>query len=103
MVHFVVLILTLEDVNIGVSQTQCFDPEENNDEYESSGITCPGNASLTSVAEDAMLRSLKEAAMGNSSVPALDWPQQSSQPVSEFDTSIRIFVNAFPHLFPGGI
>ena len=32
----------------------------------------------------------------------LDWPQTSSEALSEFG-DIRIFTNAFPHLFPGGI
>ena len=92
-----------EKENLGVSKTQCVDPDEENDEYESSGISCPGNAALSSETEDAVLRSLKEAAKGNAKVPALDWPQQSSEALSEFDTSLRIFVNAFPHLFPGGV
>ena len=29
--------------------------------------------------------------------------QQSYEAISEYDSSVRIFVNAFPHLFPGGI
>lgn len=98
---------TREEANgeksIGVSETQCGDPDEFNDEIESSGITSPTRASLTSEAQDAIIRSLKEAASDNTNLSSLDWPQQSSDPISEYDESIRIFVNAFPHLFPGGI
>ena len=92
------------DENSGVSRKQCIEPDESNDEFESSGISCPENAALSSEANDKIIRSLKEAAKeGKSKIPALDWPQQSSEAISEFDGSIRIFVNAFPHLFPGGI
>jgi len=97
---------TREEANgeqvVGVSKQQCGDPDEFNDELESSGITSPTKVSLTSVAQDAIIRSLKDAASDNTNLTSLDWPQQSSVPISEYDDSIKIFVNAFPHLFPGG-
>ena len=93
-----------EEANIGVSKTQVADPDEQNDEYETSGISCSGNAALSSDASDAALTTLKEeATKENVKIPALDWPQQSTEAISEYDCSVRIFVNAFPHLFPGGI
>lgn len=91
------------DENIGVSETQCYEPDNEDNEIESSGITCHGNATLASDFGRSAMRSLKAAAKGNSDVPALDWPQQSDEAISEYDATIRIFVNAFPHLFPGGI
>lgn len=98
---------TREEANgektVGVSKQQCGNPDEFNDEMESSGITSPTKASLTSEAQDAIIRSLKDAASDDTNLSALDWPQQSAEPISEYDDSIRIFVNAFPHLFPGGI
>lgn len=93
-----------KDENAGVSNCQCADPDTNNDEFDTSGISCPENAALSSEANDQIIRSLKSAAEeGKTKIPALDWPQQTSDAISEFDGSIRIFVNAFPHLFPGGI
>lgn len=91
------------EINIGVSKEQTFDPEtpDVNSEMDTSGITCPENTRLTNEAQDAALRSLKEAASKIASVSVLDWPQQSSEALSEYDE--RLFVNAFPHLFPGGI
>jgi hypothetical protein len=72
------------------------------EEMECSGITCEGEAALTSEAHDALIRSLQEAA-GNTNMSVLDWPQTSSKALSEFDDSMKLFTNAFPHLFPGGI
>ena len=92
-----------DEVDVGVSRDQCFEPDQENDDFEASGITCSENAALTSEADDAILRSLKKAAKGNSRVPSLDWPQHSNEAISEFDSTVRIFVNAFPHLFPGGV
>jgi len=95
---------TGEETIIGVSKTQCGDPDEQNDEYEAFGVSCHGNAALASNESNSVLGSLKrEASKGRVKIPALDWPQQSKEAISEFDASIRLFVNAFPHLFPGGI
>ena len=85
-----------DEVDVGVSRDQCFEPDQENDDFEASGITCSENAALTSEADDAILRSLKKAAKGNSRVPSLDWPQHSNEATSEFDSTVRIFVNAFP-------
>jgi hypothetical protein len=92
------------EVNLGVSKEQAFDPEtaDVNSEIESSGIACPDNTYLTNEAQDAALRSLKEAAKNNPDISVLDWPQQSNEALSEYSDE-RVFVNAFPHLFPGGI
>ena len=90
--------------DFGVSRQQVHDPERiyQNSEFETSGISCPDNASLVNETEDAALRSLKEAGRNNASISVLDWPQQSREAISEFSDE-RIFSNAFPHLFPGGI
>lgn len=92
------------EVDYGVSKKQVCDPEDggNGEVNESSGIACPDNANLINEAQDAALRALKEAAEANSSISVLDWPQQSREAISEFGDE-RIFANAFPHLFPGGI
>jgi hypothetical protein len=92
------------EINLGVSKEQAFDPEtaDVNSEIETSGIACPDNTFLTNEAQDAALRSLKEAAKNNPDISVLDWPQQSNEALSEYSDE-RVFVNAFPHLFPGGI
>lgn len=91
------------DVDVGVSRHQCADPDDENYELESSGISCPENASLSPEAENQVMGKLKKAAEGNKKILSLDWPQHCIEAISEFDGKIRIFVNAFPHLFPGGI
>lgn len=92
-----------DEVDLGISRDQCYVPDLENDDFEASGITCPENAALTSEASDEILRTLKKAAGKKSNIPSLDWPQHSNEAISEFDCTVRIFVNAFPHLFPGGI
>lgn len=90
--------------NFGVSKEQVYDPEQV--EYsaiETSGMTCRGNTSLTNEAQDALIRRLREAAPADSSTSVLDWPQTNPEAISEYTDATRIFSNAFPHLFPGGI
>lgn len=72
------------------------------DELESSGITCQADACLTNEATDALLQSLKESAK-DAKVSVLDWPQTTTEALSEFSDAVKIFTNAFPHLYPGGI
>ena len=92
------------EVNYGVSKQQVYDPEhDDNSEMESSGMACSIDTSLTTDAQDASIRALKKAAADNPSISVLDWPQTSTEAVSEYDNTTRIFVNAFPHLYPGGI
>jgi len=80
-----------EETIIGVSKTQCGDPDEQNDEFEAFGVSCHGNAALASKESNSVLSCLKEeATKGRVKVPALDWPQQSTEAISEFDTSIRL-------------
>lgn len=88
-----------------VSEAQAFNPENTpTDELECSGIIGEGETSLTSEAHDALIRSLKKTAEESERhVPVLDWPQTSTEPLSEFNDSCKIFTNAFPHLYPGGI
>lgn len=90
--------------NDGVSLAQSVNPDNTpTDEFESSGVTCPGEPKLCNEAHDALINSLKEAAQDNPEVSVLDWPQTSSEALSEFRDDVNIFTNAFPHLFPGGI
>lgn len=92
------------DVNYGVSREQVHSPEQEfGCDNESSGVACPANTSLTSEAQDAVIRALREAASNNPNISVLDWPQMSTEAISEYSDTTRIFVNAFPHLFPGGI
>ena len=98
-----------EPVNKGVSETQCMEPlNDNNDEMECSGITGTNSPALVREAEEAMLGSLKtvheeHAYKGNNQgVTTMDWPQRNTSPLSEW-SGISIFVNAFPWLFPGGV
>ena len=88
----------------GVSTSQCVDPMViDNNEEECSGFTCREETSLTSENQEAMINSLKKAAEQQDSVTTLDWPQTSyPDAISEY-SNIRIFTNAFPWLFPGGI
>ena len=90
--------------NLGVSTEQTFNPEHiDNNEFDSSGIACSSAAGLTNEAEESAICSLKEAAANQPEVSVLDWPQTSTEAISEYTSDMRIFVNAFPHLFPGGI
>lgn len=87
-----------------VSEAQKLNPEvTETDEIECSGIVCNSETSVTSEAHDSLMRSLKNAANGNAKVSVLDWPQTSTEAVSEYSDTMKIFTNAFPHLFPGGI
>lgn len=93
-----------DEPDYGVSKKQVHDPEQIDDSPdECSGMTCRENTALTNEAQDAMIRSLRDALPNDSSVSVLDWPQTSAEAISEYSDSLRVFSNAFPHLFPGGI
>ena len=36
-------------------------------------------------------------------IPAVLWPYVLEEPVSEYDTSVKLFCRAFPWLYPGGV
>ena len=93
----------LED-DSGVSNPQCVDPlNDGNQEEECSGFSCREDTTLTNESQEAMINSLKEAAGDRKDISVLDWPQTSyPDAISEY-SNIRIFTNAFPWLFPGGI
>ena len=87
----------------GVSMTQCVDPHVDNQEEECSGFSCRENTTFTNESQEAMIKSLKEAASDRNDVSVLDWPQTSyPDAISEY-SNVRIFTNAFPWLFPGGV
>ena len=72
----------------------------NNEESHLAAIRAFDEADKSSLPSDTHS---PKATKENVKIPALDWPQQSSEAISEYDSSVRMFVNAFPHLFPGGI
>ena len=93
----------------GVSQEQCMDPMEvDNIEEECSGVTGVNSPHLVKESEAAALNLLKNAhedarkSGRKSEMTTMDWPQSSSAPLSEC-SGIKIFANAFPWLFPGGV
>lgn len=92
------------ETDFGVSKEQVVDPltSDTHAEMETSGIACAENGNVVSERQCAALESLKEASKKNPDVSVLDWPQQSREALSEYGDE-RIFSNAFPHLFPGGI
>ena len=96
-------------VNHGVSRHQCMEPLElNNSEMECSGVAGTNSPQLVRESEENVISSLKSAhkeaiRMGaKSGITTMDWPQSSSSPLSEC-SGMKIFANAFPWLFPGGI
>ena len=96
---------SISDKDRGPAEDQCMFPIENdNDEYECSGVMMKEHTTLTSEADDAILHSLKNVHQksNNKPIPQMDWPQHGSEPLSEY-SDIKLFTNAFPWLFPGGI
>ena len=95
---------TAQDVDghqLQVSKIQ-YEEDQMNMETECSGVLCKTDSSVISQEQEKLLESLKDAANTSNKIPVLDWPQQSCEPISEFGETVKIFVNAFPHLFPGG-
>lgn len=60
------------------------------DELESSGVICQADARLTNEASDALLQSLKESASKDGKVSVLEWPQTSTEALSEFSDAVKI-------------
>ena len=96
-------------VNHGVSRQQCIEPlEVDNNEMECSGVTGTNTPHLVKKSDAAAIDILKRThedasrTRAQSSVCTMDWPQSSSSPLSEC-SGVKIFANAFPWLFPGGV
>ena len=92
------------DFDRGPAEKQCLHPmEENNNEWESSGIMTEEETPLVGAKDESIINSLKEADMENKmpKVLTMRWPQQETVPISEYRE--KVFCNAFPWLFPGGI
>ena len=95
----------IRNTDCGPAENQCVIPEEEeNEDEESSGVLAREESPFTSDLDDAILHSLKEAQeqSGQGKTPTMDWPQQGSEPLSEY-SDVKIFTSAFPWLFPGGI
>ena len=93
------------DEDCGPAEEQCtITTEQENNAYECSGVMMKEQTSLASKADDAILHSLKAVhkKSNNKQIPQMDWPQHGSEALTEH-TDIKLFTNAFPWLFPGGI
>lgn len=92
------------DSDRGPAEKQCLDPiEDGNEEFESSGVVSSNVSCGTNKKNDDILQALKKSAESSGCTrPAMDWPQVSTDAASEYSDA-KIFVNAFPWLFPGGI
>lgn len=89
-----------EQFDYGVSKDQCIDPYVLNDEIEYTGAI---NYSTDYIQESEanLLEELKASTCSEAYVSPLDWPQTTQEPISEY-ADIKLYVNAFPWLFPGG-
>ena len=98
---------TAQNVDSSVGEVHVSDGQHKMDQEnmatDCSGVYCEASPSQINQNQKILLESLKNTAEKSSEIPVLDWPQHSSEPISEFDGIVKIFVNAFPHLFPGGV
>ena len=80
------------------------EPEDESDNLAPFGYIDEGYIGEISEEEKEISRRLKETIRdsGNSKNIAVDWPTVDDRPVSEYGDR-KIFANAFPWLFPGGI
>ena len=90
--------------NKGVSEEQCIEtePDASAEDLEVSGVVqeTPGN--VTNGNDAAVINALKGASNeeGRTAGNYMDWPLTSREAVDEYRK--RVFVNAFPWLYPGG-
>ena len=94
---------TAQNADIGPAPKQAQPPE--GDIVRNFGyINESGDARLSETDEN-ITAALREAvkASANKKLLSVDWPSKSSKPVDEYDENVRLFVGAFPWLFPGGI
>ena len=84
--------------NLGVSRAQCVAPEYESFVLHQTGAIEPARTNVCSEPQNRLLQSMIKAAK----VSALEWPNVSTTAISEYD-NIRIYTNAFPWLFPGGV
>lgn len=90
--------------DIGPAPGQAVEPRTVGDDVGVFGFIDEGGKTTLSPEDTVVNDILQEAvkASPRRSEMTVDWPSISKLPVSEFDDT-RIFVNAFPWLFPGGV
>ena len=90
--------------DIGPAPGQAVHPRNIGDDVGVFGYIDEGGKTVLSPEDSAVNDVLQQAVKDspNGSEMTVDWPGISKAPVSEFDNT-RIFVNAFPWLFPGGV
>ena len=87
----------------GCAQKQCLPVVEEDDEFlETAGVLSDNGQDMMNENDREAIEMLKEGEKGPSKMPDMAWPQSSRDAVSEY-SSTKIFVNAFPWLFPGGL
>jgi hypothetical protein len=93
---------TAENADIGPAPNQAAAPLEGDNIKEFAYIDTKGTGKIS--ADDARINNvLRNAARSSPKAHeiAMEWPKEAMTPVCEYTT--RVFVNAFPWLFPGGI
>ena len=95
----------LED--LGPAAAQCLPDLETADEED--GLTHLGLHVIDSTPvmstedKETTQRIISACKQSGTDIPAVLWPYVLDEPVSEYDSSIKIFCHAFPWLYPGGI
>jgi hypothetical protein len=91
------------NADMGPATSQCITPKEHATDIGALGFVDEGGSAEMSEVDTRITEELEEAVMENTETAkkARDWPHINPSPVSEFGPR-RIFIQAFPWLFPGG-
>ena len=87
----------------GPAELQCL-PElacdDELDQLKTCGIHVTDSSTPHSQNDEELEKAIKDGTSQTASAP---WPYVSSDPVSEYDTTEKLYCKAFPWLFPGGV
>lgn len=94
----------MENADMGPAPKQAIEPRLGHGDIGSFGFIDEGGQSPLSEHDKLINKSLQDSVnkSPNRRGIAYDWPERGEVPVSEYGNA-RIFTNAFPWLFPGGI
>jgi len=95
---------TAQNADLGPAPKQTILPKANGDDINVFGYIDAGAKAPLSERNQAINEELQQSVLDspNKQEIAVDWPALSASPICEYG-SIRLFVNAFPWLFPGGV
>jgi len=88
--------------DVGPSKSQIYDVEENESLEECYGLITQQKLSIPSSKDNDQTKQILQAINKGDNKASISFPYVESEPVDEFNPSIRLFCKAFPWLFPGG-